>query len=101
MIVATEFQEITVDDSPLRLFVAAPKTEAARKFPGIIGFRALRLAELQSGDTLAIYGFGAAGHVCIQVARYWGIRVVVSTREEKHRKLADRTWRRVGWRRVR
>src|SRR5438105_5885441 len=55
---------------------------------GIIGFRALRLAELQSGDTLAIYGFGAAGHVCIQVARYWGIRVVVSTREEKHRKLA-------------
>jgi len=55
---------------------------------GIIGFRALRLAELQSGDTLGIYGFGAAGHVCIQVARHWGIRVVVSTREDKHRKLA-------------
>ena len=55
---------------------------------GIIGFRSLRLAELQSGDTLGIYGFGAAGHVCIQVAQHWGIRVVVSTREEKHRKLA-------------
>ena len=55
---------------------------------GIIGFRALRLAELHSGDTLGIYGFGAAGHVCIQVARHWGIRVVVATREEKHRKLA-------------
>lgn len=55
---------------------------------GIIGFRALRLAELQSGDTLGIYGFGAAGHVCIQVARHRGIRVVVSTREDKHRKLA-------------
>jgi len=55
---------------------------------GIIGFRALRLAELQSGDTLGIYGFGAAGHVCIQVAHHWGMRVVVSTREEKHRKLA-------------
>ena len=55
---------------------------------GIIGFRALRLAELQPGDTLGIYGFGAAGHVCIQVARHWGMRVVVSTREEKHRKLA-------------
>ena len=55
---------------------------------GIIGFRALRLAELQFGDTLGIYGFGAAGHVCIQVAQHWGIRVVVSTREEKHRKLA-------------
>jgi propanol-preferring alcohol dehydrogenase len=55
---------------------------------GIIGFRSLRLAELQRGDTLGIYGFGAAGHVCIQVARYWGVRVMVATREEKHRKLA-------------
>ncbi|HTC93402.1 MAG TPA: alcohol dehydrogenase catalytic domain-containing protein [Terriglobales bacterium] len=37
---------------------------------GIIGFRALRLANLQAGDTLAIYGFGAAGHVAIQVAHH-------------------------------
>ncbi|MBV9073666.1 MAG: zinc-dependent alcohol dehydrogenase family protein [Acidobacteria bacterium] len=56
---------------------------------GIIGFRALRLCELQPGDTLSIYGFGAAGHVCIQVAKHWGMRVMVSTREEKHRKLAS------------
>ena len=55
---------------------------------GIIGFRALRLANLEPGDTLGIYGFGAAGHVAIQVARHWKMRVVVSTREEKHRKLA-------------
>lgn len=55
---------------------------------GIIGFRALRLANLQPGDTLGIYGFGAAGHVAIQVARHWGIRVVVATREARHQKLA-------------
>jgi alcohol dehydrogenase, propanol-preferring len=55
---------------------------------GIIGFRALRLANLQKGDTLGIYGFGAAGHVAIQVAKHWGMRVVVCTREERHRKLA-------------
>jgi alcohol dehydrogenase, propanol-preferring len=55
---------------------------------GIIGFRCLRLANLQRGDTLGIYGFGAAGHVAIQVARHWGISVVVCTREERHRKLA-------------
>ena len=55
---------------------------------GIIGFRALRLAELQPGDTLAIYGFGAAGHVCIQVARHWKLRVMVATREARHRQLA-------------
>lgn len=56
---------------------------------GIIGFRALRLAEVQPGDTLAIYGFGAAGHVCIQVARHWSLRVMVATREAKHRTLAS------------
>jgi propanol-preferring alcohol dehydrogenase len=55
---------------------------------GIIGFRSLRLANLQAGDTLAIYGFGAAGHVAIQVARYWKVKVFVCTREDKHRKLA-------------
>ena len=55
---------------------------------GIIGFRALRLSNLQAGDTLGIYGFGAAGHVAIQVARYWGARVVVCTREQRHQKLA-------------
>jgi propanol-preferring alcohol dehydrogenase len=55
---------------------------------GIIGFRSLRLANLASGDALGIYGFGAAGHVCIQVAKHWGVRVFVCTREEKHRELA-------------
>jgi len=55
---------------------------------GIIGFRCLRLAEINRGARLGIYGFGAAGHVAIQVARHWGVDVYVSTREEKHRKLA-------------
>lgn len=55
---------------------------------GIIGFRALRMANLQEGDTLGIYGFGAAGHVAIQVARHWGLKVVVCTREARHQKLA-------------
>jgi propanol-preferring alcohol dehydrogenase len=55
---------------------------------GIIGFRCLRLAGAGKGDRLGIYGFGAAGHVCIQVARHWGSKVFVATREEKHRRLA-------------
>jgi propanol-preferring alcohol dehydrogenase len=55
---------------------------------GIIGFRCLRLAELARGSALGIYGFGAAGHVAIQVARHWGMDVYASTREPKHRKLA-------------
>jgi alcohol dehydrogenase, propanol-preferring len=55
---------------------------------GIIGFRCLRLAGIGPGASLGIYGFGAAGHVCIQVARHWNVRVFVCTREEKHRRLA-------------
>jgi alcohol dehydrogenase, propanol-preferring len=55
---------------------------------GIIGFRCLRVSGIARGGALGIYGFGAAGHVCIQVARHWGANVFVCTREEKHRHLA-------------
>jgi len=55
---------------------------------GIIGFRALHLSAIARGGRLGIYGFGAAGHVCIQVARHWGAEVYVMTRDERHRKLA-------------
>jgi propanol-preferring alcohol dehydrogenase len=55
---------------------------------GIIGFRALRLASVSNGGCLGIYGFGAAGHVAIQVARHFGISVYVCTRDDRHRLLA-------------
>jgi propanol-preferring alcohol dehydrogenase len=62
---------------------------------GIIGYRALRVSGIARGGRLGIYGFGAAGHVCIQVARHWGADVYVMTRDERHRKLASElgaTW---------
>lgn len=55
---------------------------------GIIGFRSLRLSAIQPGGILGLYGFGAAAHVAIQVARHWGVRVFAMTRDEKHRQLA-------------
>jgi alcohol dehydrogenase, propanol-preferring len=55
---------------------------------GIIGFRCLRVSGIAGGGALGIYGFGAAGHVSIQVARHWGVEVFACTREEKHRRLA-------------
>lgn len=55
---------------------------------GIIGFRSLRLAGVMSGARLAFYGFGAAAHVAIQVARHWGIEVYACTRGKKHQELA-------------
>jgi len=55
---------------------------------GIIGYRCLRMAEVSQGAKLGFYGFGAAAHVAIQVARFWGVDVYASTRDERHRKLA-------------
>jgi len=55
---------------------------------GIIGFRALRLSGIKAGGRLGFYGFGAAGHVAIQVARHWGVEVFASTRDSRHQKLA-------------
>ena len=55
---------------------------------GIIGFRALRLSAIERGGRLGLYGFGAAAHVAIQVARYWGAEVYACTRDERHQKLA-------------
>jgi alcohol dehydrogenase, propanol-preferring len=55
---------------------------------GIIGFRCLRLANIQRGARLAFYGFGAAAHVAIQVALHWGLEVYACTRGKKHQELA-------------
>jgi propanol-preferring alcohol dehydrogenase len=51
---------------------------------GIVGYRSVRLSDLEPGERLGIYGFGAAGHICIQVARYWGCEVYVFTRSPEH-----------------
>jgi propanol-preferring alcohol dehydrogenase len=55
---------------------------------GIIGFRSLRLSGIQPGGRLGFYGFGAAAHVAIQVARHWNVEVYVATRDKRHRQLA-------------
>lgn len=55
---------------------------------GIVGFRSLRLADLQPGERLGLVGFGASAHLMIQVARYWDCEVYVFTRSEQHRQHA-------------
>mgnify|MGYP006269476337 CR=1 FL=1 len=42
---------------------------------GVIGFRALRLSEIEKGGRLGLFGFGASAHIVIQIARYWGWQV--------------------------
>lgn len=57
---------------------------------GIIGYRALKRAEVPPGGRLGIYGFGSSAHVTLQVARSRGCEVFVCTREASHRELARR-----------
>lgn len=57
---------------------------------GVIGYRALRRAEVAPGERVALFGFGASAHLAIQVLRHWGCDVVVATRGERHRNLARR-----------
>jgi propanol-preferring alcohol dehydrogenase len=45
---------------------------------GLIGYRALRLAD--DGERLGLYGFGASAHIIAQVARHQGRRVFAFTR---------------------
>src|SRR5271166_580265 len=55
---------------------------------GIIGFRSLRVAGVERGDRVGLFGFGASAHLAIEVLRAWKCKVYVSTRGESHRRLA-------------
>ena len=55
---------------------------------GIIGYRALRIAEVREGENVGLYGFGASAHLVAQVLRAWNCNVYVATRGEEHRELA-------------
>jgi propanol-preferring alcohol dehydrogenase len=55
---------------------------------GIIGFRSLRVAGVQRGERVGLYGFGASAHLALQVLRSWDCEVYVATRGESHRALA-------------
>jgi alcohol dehydrogenase, propanol-preferring len=62
---------------------------------GIIGFRSLRVAGVERGDRVGLFGFGASAHLAIAVLQAWKCDVYVSTRGKSHRELAeslDATW---------
>jgi len=56
---------------------------------GIIGFRSLRVAGVQRGERVGLFGFGASAHLALPVLQVWNCEVYVSTRGEKHRQLAS------------
>lgn len=56
---------------------------------GIIGYRSLRVAGVEKGDRVGLFGFGASAHLTLPVLQSWGCEVFVSTRGASHRHLAE------------
>jgi propanol-preferring alcohol dehydrogenase len=51
---------------------------------GIVGYRSLKLADIQPGERVGLFGFGAAAHLSIQVLTGWGCEVHAFTRSKAH-----------------
>jgi len=56
---------------------------------GIIGYRSIQKADIQPGECIGLFGFGASAHLTIQVLRYWECEVYVFTRTKEHRQHAE------------
>lgn len=61
---------------------------------GVVGYRALKLTDMENGDILGLYGFGASAHIVIQIAKYkfQKSKVFVFTRpgQKEHKNLAKK-----------
>jgi propanol-preferring alcohol dehydrogenase len=55
---------------------------------GIIGYRSLRIAGIQPGQRLGLFGFGSSAHLAIQVAVHWGCEVYAFSRSASERERA-------------
>jgi len=55
---------------------------------GIIGFRSLRVAGVEHGERVGLFGFGSSASLAITILQSWKCEVYVVTRGESHRKLA-------------
>ncbi|MGB6877482.1 MAG: zinc-dependent alcohol dehydrogenase family protein [Candidatus Acidiferrales bacterium] len=55
---------------------------------GIIGFRSLRVAGIEHGERVGLFGFGSSASLAIPILQSWKCEVYVVTRGESHRRSA-------------
>ena len=55
---------------------------------GIIGFRSLRVAGVEPGERVGLFGFGSSASLAIAILQSWKCEVYAVTRGESHRQLA-------------
>jgi len=56
---------------------------------GTIGFRSLRVAGVERGERVGLFGFGSSASIAIRILQSWDCQVYVVTRGESHRKAAQ------------
>jgi alcohol dehydrogenase, propanol-preferring len=56
---------------------------------GIIGFRSLRVAGVQAGERVGLFGFGSSASLVIAILKSWHCEVYVVTRGASHRDRAS------------
>jgi propanol-preferring alcohol dehydrogenase len=56
---------------------------------GIIGYRSLRVAGVEPGERVGLFGFGSSASLAISVLKSWNCAVYVITRGDAHRKAAE------------
>lgn len=56
---------------------------------GIIGFRSLRVAGVEPGERVGLFGFGSSAALAIRVLQSWKCEVYVVTRGVAHRRAAE------------
>jgi propanol-preferring alcohol dehydrogenase len=56
---------------------------------GIIGFRSVRVAGVQPGMRVGLFGFGSSAQILMRVLKAWNCEVYVSTREKRHQAIAS------------
>ena len=55
---------------------------------GIIGFRSLRVAAVEHGERVGLFGFGSSASLAIAILQSWNCEVYVATRGASHRNRA-------------
>ena len=83
-----EFALVRADFTVLLPTGLDPTHAAPLLCAGIIGFRRLRVADVQSGERVGLFGFGSSATLMIPVLQSWNCEVYVVTRGAKHRETA-------------
>ena len=56
---------------------------------GAIGYRSFKLANASPGSNIALFGFGGSAHLTLQLAKRFGHKVIIISRDKNHLKLAS------------